>query len=1158
MTRRLLILVVFAVLLAAEALWLLPNLQAAQSPARPASPPPQPATPVEQHLPITDPRAHPRPAAAQPAAPDPVPAEWYAAQPAALDAATPQRIPPGVLADSGDESYEPSVSADGRYTAFQSNADNLVANDMDGYPDIFVYDRQTGQTELVSQASDGSRPWGYFYTPSISDDGRYVAFEGYSSDLVPNDTNDATDVYVHDRQTGVTTRVSDKSNGAEGNNSSFSPDISANGQFVVFVSYASNLVAGDTNNALDVFIHNRTAGTTTRVSLKAASTQTNDNSWSPTVSADGRYVAFYSYATNLVTGDTNGTSDVFVRDMTAKTTARVSVSSAGVQGNSWSEGPQISDNGRYVSFTSDADNLVTGDVNGNTDVFIRDRQTSTTTLVSRDAAGNLASWGYGSSLSADGALVAFESFSDLLPGGVSYSGDVYVRNWQTGTIVRASVSSSNAAGNGQSWDAALSSDGTAVGFGSLATNLVAGDNNLVVDVFVRKLSANQTALASGDAFALTEPNNHSDCPALSLDGRYVAYCSSASNLVPGDDNDDRDIFVTDRQTGATTLISQGYWGGFVSGANGWDKVALSDNGRFVAFSGYGRLFIEEDNNGTGDVFVRDQQTNNTERVSVDSGGGEANNESSGPSLSADGNLVAFESYADNLVAGDSNGMVDIFVHNRATGATSRVSVSSAGAQANSDSYNADIAPGGRFVTFESYADNLVAGDNNGMGDVFVRDLQTGQTELISHAYDGSDGDSHSVEPVISSDGRYVAFHSSASNLVPDDGNGWTNDIFLYDRQTGQMALISRNAGDSANDDSYLPSISHDGRYVGFGSYADNLVPSDQTGYSDIYVYDRVAGTIGLASANAAGQGGDLWSYSAALSGNGQKIAFVSASTNLIANDTYGFDDVYITDRPTGSIPPDPHDVYFISPSGAGNVGGIAFTGADILRYTRSSNSWQMVYDGSDHGTVKNISAFDVMTHSDGSWLLVFSANQVIPGLGTATPRDIVRFRPNNHNVFPLGAGVYEWYLRGVDIGLTTTAENIDALHVTWDGHVYISTTGGVAVGPGNVIKAQDEDVLDCVRDNGVCTWQQTLFLDGSTIPGMKAEDVSGFGYGPATNRYYLTITGAFNVGGVAGNGKSIVRLSPSGASWTVSKVEWLAPGVQFPSNLDGLSMVPYP
>ncbi len=290
----------------------------------------------------------------------------------------------------------------------------------------------------------------------------------------------------------------------------------------------------------------------------------------------------------------------------------------------------------------------------------------------------------------------------------------------------------------------------------------------------------------------------------------------------------------------------------------------------------------------------------------------------------------------------------------------------------------------------------------------------------------------------------------------------------------------------------------------------------------------MASTIGLASASAAGQGKALWSYGAALSGNGQKIAFVSASTNLIANDTYGFDDVYITDRPTGSIPPDPHDVYFISPSGAGNVGGIAFTGADILRYTRSSNSWQMVYDGSDHGTVKNISAFDVMTHSDGSWLLVFSANQVIPGLGTATPRDVVHWNPNHPQRLPLGAR----RLRVV-LARHRWADNDgkrDALHVTWDGHVYISTTGGVAVGPGNVIKAQDEDVLDCVRDNGVCTWQQTLFLDGSTIPGMKAEDVSGFGYGPATNRYYLTITGAFcAAGGVAGSSKSIVlRLSPSG------------------------------
>ena len=1160
MKRRSLTVLLFAALLLAQALWLLPHSSAAQAPAPPRPGQPHQAVPAtEQYAPITDPRAPARPTVA-PAAPLPegAPAE-YAPGDYAPDAAAPQRIPPSVLGDSSDPSYAASVSADGRFVAFESYADNLVANDVDGAPDVFVYDRQTGQTELVSQPSDGSRPWGYFYNPSISDDGRYVAFYGYSDGLVPGDTNNAYDVYVHDRQTGATTRVSVKSNGAEGNNNSYSPAISATGQYVVFVSYATNLVSGDTNDMPDVFLHNRTTGATTRVSLKAANTQANDESWGPSVSADGRYVAFYSYATNLVTGDTNNASDIFVRDVTAKTTARVSASSGGAQGDAWSETPEISDNGRYVAFTSAATNLVPGDANGdNSDVFIRDRQANTTTLVSRDAAGNQAEWAYGSSLSADGALVAFESLSGLLPGGAANSYDIYVRNWQTGTIVRASVSNGGAAGDRESWDPSLSADGTAVGFTSIAANLTPGDSKSAYDIFVRKLSQNQTNLASGHAFAFTEPNNHNDCPALSLDGRYVAYCSSANNLVPSDDNNGRDIFVTDRQTGATTLVSAAYWGGFTWGANSYDKVSLSDNGRYVAFSGNGSYFIEDDNNGLNDIFVRDRQTNTTERVSVDSGGGEANNESYGPSLSADGNLVAFYSYASNLVPGDSNGYIDVFVHNRATGATSRVSVSSAGAQGNSDSFNADIAAGGRFVAFESYADNLVAGDNNGRGDIFVRDLQTGQTELISHAYDGSGSDSDSYAPVISSDGRYVAFTSYAANIVPDDDNGWMSDIFLYDRQTGQMALISRNAGGSANGESFSPTISHDGRYVGFESYADNLVQGDQNGYKDIYVYDRVADAIGRASVNAAGQGGDRWSHSAALSGDGQKIAFVSGATNLIANDTYGFDDVFVTDRPTGSTPPDPHDVYFISPSGTGNVGGIAFTGADILRYTRSSNSWQMVYDGSDHGTLKNIAAFDVLAYTNGSWLLVFSANQVIPGLGTATPRDIVRFAPDNHLVYPLGPGTYSWYLRGVDIGLTTASENIDALNVTWDGIVYLSTTGAAVVGPGNSIKAQDEDVLICILNNNTCNWQPTLFLDGSTIPGLAAEDVSGVSYGPITNRYYVTITGAFNIGGVAGNGKSILRLIPGATGWTVSQVEWLSPGAQFPSNLDGLSMNPYP
>lgn len=1155
MKRRLLILVVFAVLLAVEALWLLPHSSAAQTPAPPRPGQPQQAAPVpEQYAPITDPQAHSRPAAAHPSAPDPIPAEWYAAQPAAPDAAV-QRIPPSVLADSGDESYEPSVSADGRYTAFHSYADNLVANDLDGMPDVFVYDRQTGQTELVSVDANGVNVYGYFYAPSISDDGRYVAFYGYSTDLVPGTTDWLSHVYVRDRQTGAVSLVSVKSNGAQGNNNSYYPAVSANGQFVVFASYASNLVTGDTNNTADIFLCNRSTGVTSRVSLKAANTQANDSSWSPTVSADGRYVAFYSYATNLVTGDTNNTSDIFVRDVTAKTTARASVSSTGAQANEFSEMPEISDNGRYVTFTSWANNLIAADTNSNNDVFVRDRQTNTTTLVSRDAAGNQAEWGYGSSMSADGALVAFESPSGLLPGGAANSYDIYVRNWQTGTIVRASVSNGGVGGNGESWWPALSSDGTAVAFQSVATNLIAGDNNLTIDIFVRKLSQSQTNLATGDAFAFTEPNKQSHNGALSLDGRYAAFISYASNLVPGDYNNGVDVFVTDRQTGATTLVSAAYWGGIVWGVNS-EAPNISDNGRYVVFSGYGEYFVENDTNGTYDIFVRDRQINTTERVSVNSAGDESNGQSWEPSLSADGNLVAFSSYADNLVSDDSNGYSDIFVHNRATGVTTRVSVASNGAEGNDNSYSAYIAAGGRYVVFESYADNLAPDDFNGTEDIFLHDMQTGQTELISHAPDGSSGDDYSIGTVVSGDGRYVAFLSGASNLVPGD-TGYPEDVFLYDRQTGAMTLVTIGYdGGPANGNSDQLDISNDGRYISFTSYAENLVFGDTNYTDDVFVYDRVAGTIARASVNSAGQEGNDYSFASALSGDGSKIAFTSYADNLIANDTYGFEDVFVTDRPVGSIPPDPHDVYFISPSGTGNVGGIAFTGADILRYTRSSNSWQMVYDGSVRGTVKNIAAFD--QNWWGSWLLVFGANQVIPGLGTATPRDIVLFIPNNASSYPLGAGTYDWYLRGADIGLTTSAENIDALQLDSNG-VYISTAGAASVGPGNSIKAQDEDVLLCVRNGITCDWQATLVLDGSTIPGMTPEDVGGLSIGPMNGNYYVTLPGAFNVGGVKGNGKSILSLRPDGGSWIVKNVDWLAPGMTFPSNLDGLSLFnPYP
>jgi Tol biopolymer transport system component len=404
-----------------------------------------------------------------------------------------------------------------------------------------------GGTTRVSVDSAGNQGNAHSVYPAISADGRYVAFESDASNLVPGDTNGTTDVFVHDRQTGETTRVSVDSAGNQGNGGSFDPVISADGRYVAFYSGASNLVPGDTNGHGDGFVHDRQTGETTLVTVDSAGNQGNDFSTVSAISADGRYVAFYSGASNLVPGDTNGTWDVFVHDRQTGETTRVNVDSAGNEGNAQSAGAVISADGRYVAFESAASNLVPGDTNVAWDIFVHDCQTGETTRVSVDSAGNQASYACQyPAISGDGRYVVFWSADvNLVPGDANPGGDIFVHDRQTGETTLASVDSAGNQANAATFQPFISANGRYVAFVSTASNLVPGDTNGERDVFVHDRHTGETRRVSVDS-AGNQANGSSSSAAISADGRYVAFWSAASNLVPGDTNAEWDVFVRDR------------------------------------------------------------------------------------------------------------------------------------------------------------------------------------------------------------------------------------------------------------------------------------------------------------------------------------------------------------------------------------------------------------------------------------------------------------------------------------------------------------------------------------------------------------------------------------------------------------------------------------
>ncbi len=409
-----------------------------------------------------------------------------------------------------------------------------------------------GGSSRSSTSGSGEQAAGESGSPSVNTDGSKVAFQSAAANLVAGDTNNAVDVFVRSDATSTTIRVSVGAGGAQADGASTRPAISADGRFVAFVSEATNLVAGDTNGAPDVFVRDTQAGTTTRVSVGAGGVQADGASSRPAISADGRFVAFVSEATNLVAGDTNGKADAFVRDTQAGTTVRVSVGAGGVQADGETrDGPAISADGRFVAFVSQATNLVAADTNGAADAFVRDTQAGTTVRVSVASSaeqGGAEAQGEtypGVAISADGRFVAFVSDATNLvsPAPAGLLTNVYRHDLQSGATVLASVTPSGVMGDGDSRFPTISADGRYVGFESDATNLVPNDTNGVTDVFLHDLSGGPIDRVSVTSDGSTQGNGPSTRPALAADGNHGAFETLADNLPasPADTNSTWDV-----------------------------------------------------------------------------------------------------------------------------------------------------------------------------------------------------------------------------------------------------------------------------------------------------------------------------------------------------------------------------------------------------------------------------------------------------------------------------------------------------------------------------------------------------------------------------------------------------------------------------------------
>ena len=952
----------------------------------------------------------------------------------------------------------PVFSPDGTKLAFTSSASNLVAGTASG-SDVFIGDLVTGDVTLVSKSASGANGNGESVGTTFSPDGTKVAFSSIASNLVQGVTA-SFGIYVKDLATGATALASTNANGAPNDMFCFSAAFSPDGTKLAFLSYASNLVAGDTNGVADIFVKDLATGAVTRASTGSNGFQADGASWNFSFSPDCTRIAFSSSAANLVAGDTNGVADVFVKDLVTGAVTRVSTDANGAEahGGSWAHSfspdggswaASFSPDGTRIAFVSSADNLVAGDTNGVDDIFVKDLVTGAVTRVSTDASGLQADGGSSDlSLSPDGTKVAFVSSADnLVAGDTNGVSDVFVKDLATGAVTRVSTLSTGGQADGYCYTPVFSPDGTAIAFLSSSGNMVPGQSNAANNVFVKllddepaRLTGSVTAAPVGKAsgwFYFGDPDAE-DTHTVTVVPRDGAIGTLAANVSYDTDAGSVgqvtwsytltdaetvglqagrqqlqtfDIVLDDGHGGlltetvtitatgadhAPTIVASAPSAVLVTAAEGrpgvdtstvvlttgdvdpddtahfdtagWtaiDATHLAKAGTFgtatldtaTATLTYALDGSDPDTLALGSgavvtdtfsVAVRDDAgaaaatdvtftiespnaapmlaaTATGERsvgevfsVSATTFGFPVYNDTGcgAPAFSPDGTRIAFYSRASLT---NSNPFLDpttddIFVRDLATGAVSCVSTTSTG---DTGTYHGDstfpvFSPDGTKVVFLSTG--ILAANDASHGDwrtsdVYMKDLTTGATTCLSN------GGGYSFDAVFSPDGTKVAFRSAAS-LVAGDTNQ-TYDIFVRDLETGTIERVSTSStGQQGSGIGVVtnplrfplsggfsgPVFAPDGTKIAFSSQSPNILPGDSNGsVIDVLIKDLVTGALTCVSTNAAGVQANGECQGATFSPDGTKIAFWSAASNLVAGDTNGVADIFVKDLLTGAV-----------------------------------------------------------------------------------------------------------------------------------------------------------------------------------------------------------------------------------------------------------------